>query len=471
MDINKLNKARLLRSASESMRLAKESEFDRDMTREDFIGWLKANGFEDHGDTFVLKREDYFGDVNYLNYRDANGGYMNPYVTVQFEGDKARLYLTANEFTDDNGQKYQYRKGQTVFYPGQYALMIPIIKKYLYKLDLATKGDRNIFKLSIRKAYDGLRFAQDIKSILSPIPEIGMSKFDRGGVRNFKVSSKRVALNVYLTGGYFDEACKLLQEKGVNFKARLLRDCEVFGHEISQNIGHSLGQGGEYEFVFPLAENGIEVYNDKARSSTEDFADGEDLFMDEILRMGDDADELAERHYLPIEYELMSSKEVYDQDGFTDIYEWWMNPENGNSKFFFGDTEDWETDSMEEAQEWFDNYHGFEEESEYLESGTDTRTGDVYDNYYGKNATEDMSDDRMFDEDSKKLNQYFRKAKQRMEKGGLSLSGARKYLTELCTPMMDDLIASGETKLHDRLDGVIQDLKKELGRIKSKKEN
>lgn len=245
-------------------------------------------------------------------------------------------------------------------------------------------------------------------------------------------------------------------------------------------------------------KSSTECAEKQGNSVIEDFEDGPDPFMDEILRMGDDADELAERHWLPSEYEKMSSKEVYDQDGFTDIYEWWMNPESGHSKFFFGDTEDWETDSLEEAQEWFDNYHGFEDDEDAFEAIASQkkeqwqrdadaevkkfgrlggksydemdRDGFYYDDRDGKVkekvAKEDASDDKIFDDDVKKINQYVRKVEKRIQKDGLSLKAAREYLRKLCEPLMDDLVASGEDALHDRLDKVIRDSIKDLGRSK-----
>ena len=77
---------------------------------------------------------------------------------------------------------------------------------------------------------------------------------------------------------------------------------------------------------------------------------------------------------------FVTSKSVKDFDGFWTDYSMWREvtmDDNGNPKmldhfvFIFGDNDvynphnsepDWECDSVEEAQEWFDNYEGFEDE-------------------------------------------------------------------------------------------------------------
>ena len=69
-------------------------------------------------------------------------------------------------------------------------------------------------------------------------------------------------------------------------------------------------------------------------------------------------------------YELVDKKYVSDADGFATEYAWYKD-EDGHHVFVFGDTDlyrpedgnfDWECDSREEAQEWFDNYEGFDDE-------------------------------------------------------------------------------------------------------------
>lgn len=107
----------------------------------------------------------------------------------------------------------------------------------------------------------------------------------------------------------------------------------------------------------------------------EDFNESDDLGVAdwEVTDFGDD----------PVgEYpwSFITSKSVKDFDGFWTDYSLWMEwtkDEEGNLKpldhfvFIFGDKSvytpensdwDWEADSAEEAQEWFDNYTGFEDE-------------------------------------------------------------------------------------------------------------
>lgn len=76
-----------------------------------------------------------------------------------------------------------------------------------------------------------------------------------------------------------------------------------------------------------------------------------------------------------IDWKLVDRKTVYDSDGFTTDYSWYVD-KNGHHVFVFGDSDlyrpedgeyDWEEDNEEVAKEWFDNYKGFEEEEENSE--------------------------------------------------------------------------------------------------------
>ena len=73
------------------------------------------------------------------------------------------------------------------------------------------------------------------------------------------------------------------------------------------------------------------------------------------------------------EFEVVEIKSVKDSDGFYNDYTWYKHPEYGNV-FVFGDHDiyrpedgnfDWETESDEEAEEWFENYTGFDDEDLY----------------------------------------------------------------------------------------------------------
>lgn len=71
-------------------------------------------------------------------------------------------------------------------------------------------------------------------------------------------------------------------------------------------------------------------------------------------------------------WKLVDRKDVVDYDGFMTEYSMYTDGERyvmvfGDSDIYGPDDEnywDWETDSAERAQEWFDNYTGFDEEAE-----------------------------------------------------------------------------------------------------------
>lgn len=76
-------------------------------------------------------------------------------------------------------------------------------------------------------------------------------------------------------------------------------------------------------------------------------------------------------------YKYVKSKEVYDSDGWRTEYTMYQdNYDDDHFVFVFGDSDlydpnagyeefDWECDSRQEAEEWFDNYEGFEDELTY----------------------------------------------------------------------------------------------------------
>lgn len=73
-------------------------------------------------------------------------------------------------------------------------------------------------------------------------------------------------------------------------------------------------------------------------------------------------------------WEYVASKDVYDEDGFRDVYYWYRK--DGNNRFFFssdvdyGDPEyfDWETEGEEAAQEWFDSYGEDEDKLTFVDN-------------------------------------------------------------------------------------------------------
>lgn len=99
--------------------------------------------------------------------------------------------------------------------------------------------------------------------------------------------------------------------------------------------------------------------------------------------------DLGEEHYnenikegniMNKEWKLVKVKQVYDVDGFLTDYAWYTD---GNKHIFmFGDIDfiepdemyaDYDTDTYESAEEWFENYNGFEDtdEFEYLDEFDD----------------------------------------------------------------------------------------------------
>ena len=73
-------------------------------------------------------------------------------------------------------------------------------------------------------------------------------------------------------------------------------------------------------------------------------------------------------------YYRIDIKHVTDSDGFLTDYTWWYDDATGQNIFIFGDSElytpgdtdpDWETDSEETAQEWWDNYVGPYDEEDF----------------------------------------------------------------------------------------------------------
>lgn len=69
------------------------------------------------------------------------------------------------------------------------------------------------------------------------------------------------------------------------------------------------------------------------------------------------------------QYKLLNSKEVYDSDGFTTEYTLYSNAEGDYFFCMFGDSDiyepdpmyaDWDSESYDEAIEWFNSYEGFD---------------------------------------------------------------------------------------------------------------
>lgn len=87
-------------------------------------------------------------------------------------------------------------------------------------------------------------------------------------------------------------------------------------------------------------------------------------------------------------WQLVDKKSVRDSDGFLTEYAWYTD---GNVHIFmFGDTDitepdedyaDWVAESKSQAADWFNNYHGFEEDDIW-----DDFEEDDYDNDFSGNS-------------------------------------------------------------------------------------
>lgn len=98
-----------------------------------------------------------------------------------------------------------------------------------------------------------------------------------------------------------------------------------------------------------------------------------DIIVDQIKNyMKDhDIDALDSASNWELEWEMVKRKGVQDSDGFWTDYTLWHNRKTDQYACFFGDSDlytpetsnpDAEFDAYEEAQEWFDDYKGFEED-------------------------------------------------------------------------------------------------------------
>lgn len=109
-------------------------------------------------------------------------------------------------------------------------------------------------------------------------------------------------------------------------------------------------------------ENDVKEFNvplsDLSMSEDDDFSDVEEDGQ-YILN--------AVEEELGLGYQFVSSKSVRDYDGFMTSYTWYKRPRDGKNIFIFGDPDiygpadtepDFECDTAEEAQEWFDSYVG-----------------------------------------------------------------------------------------------------------------
>lgn len=160
-----------------------------------------------------------------------------------------------------------------------------------------------------------------------------------------------------------------------------------FGNDYFDNKGEALLKemedfisGDSKEFEEDIIENVLKsnLYSEKIKKEAEEIlndatsAKGDMVDIHKMIGaffpLGDTfvQDEEAQPTW-----EKVASKPVQDSDGFWTEYTWYKNAD-GHHIMIFGDTDlytpenssaDWETDSEKEAQEWFDNYEGFDDGS------------------------------------------------------------------------------------------------------------
>lgn len=100
-------------------------------------------------------------------------------------------------------------------------------------------------------------------------------------------------------------------------------------------------------------------------------------------------------------------KHVKDSDGFLTDYTWWYDAATDQHIFIFGDSEvytpedsspDWETDSEETAQEWWDNYVGPYDDEDDLDEGLFNPLSALESKVLGRNgvdALDEMSEEQL----------------------------------------------------------------------------
>ena len=156
-------------------------------------------------------------------------------------------------------------------------------------------------------------------------------------------------------------------------------------------------------------------------------------------------------------YYRIDIKHVTDSDGFLTDYTWWYDDATGQNIFIFGDSElytpgdtdpDWETDSEETAQEWWDNYVGPYDEEDFDES--------LYESYSDKDVKEfldELGGYTDYDGKVEELMDYFGMTKDQAEIAIQDYVTSPNYdeFEENLNPINEDSI---DDKPWDRLDSI-----------------
>ena len=125
-------------------------------------------------------------------------------------------------------------------------------------------------------------------------------------------------------------------------------------------------------------------------------------------------------------YYRIDIKHVNDSDGFLTDYTWWYDAATDQHIFIFGDSEvytpedsspDWETDSEDTAQEWWDNYVGPYEDDD-LDEGLFNKLDAIESKVLGRNgvdALDEMSEEQL-DKEIRAAKSLIKQAQDRNDK-------------------------------------------------------
>lgn len=163
----------------------------------------------------------------------------------------------------------------------------------------------------------------------------------------------------------------------VDKSKELLKDYDVDHVEIVYTVEDNFDKHEDVEYEYWTSEEGVE----------------ENLNEDYPNTIGD-------RYY------RIDIKHVKDSDGFLTDYTWWYDAATDQHIFIFGDSEvytpedsspDWETDSEDTAQEWWDNYVGPYEDDD-LDEGLFNKLDAIESKVLGRNgvdALDEMSEEQL----------------------------------------------------------------------------
>lgn len=163
----------------------------------------------------------------------------------------------------------------------------------------------------------------------------------------------------------------------VDKSKELLKDYDVDHVEIVYTVEDNFDKHEDVEYEYWTSEEEVE----------------ENLNEDYTNTVGD-------RYY------RIDIKHVKDSDGFLTDYTWWYDAATDQHIFIFGDSEvytpedsspDWETDSEDTAQEWWDNYVGPYEDDD-LDEGLFNKLDAIESKVLGRNgvdALDEMSEEQL----------------------------------------------------------------------------